>query len=100
MRESATGLVANPQVPNPQVLLVRCALVLHVVSVLPSPRNDKEPPPSLLSSPCRRLWAARRAAAKGIGGIVIDPNLNRLFFMLTASFFAFAVVRTVVLWFS
>jgi hypothetical protein len=42
----------------------------------------------------------RRAAATGIGGIVIDPNVNRLFFILAAAFFALAVVRTLGLLFS
>jgi len=44
------------------------------------------------------------AGSVGLGGgngvIVINPNINRLFFMLAASFFAFAVVRTVILLFS
>jgi len=31
----------------------------------------------------------------GNGVIVIDPNVNRLFFILAAAFFAFAVVRTI-----
>jgi hypothetical protein len=35
-----------------------------------------------------------------IGGIVIDLNVERLFFLLTAAFFAFAVARTVHLLFS
>jgi len=33
------------------------------------------------------------------GVIVIDPNVERLFFLLTVAFFAFAVVRTLVLLF-
>jgi hypothetical protein len=32
--------------------------------------------------------------AEGNGVIVIDPNVDRLLFMLTAAFFALAVVRT------
>jgi len=42
----------------------------------------------------------RSAATKGIGGIVIDPSVDRLFFILTAAFFALAVVRTLGLLFS
>jgi hypothetical protein len=43
---------------------------------------------------------AQSIAANGIGGIVIDLNVERLFFLLTAAFFAFAVARTVHLLFS
>ena len=35
-----------------------------------------------------------------LGIIVINPNINRLFFMLAAGFFVFAVVRTLTLLFS
>jgi hypothetical protein len=44
--------------------------------------------------------SATGGRAKGIGNIVIDPNVNRLFFILAAAFFALAVVRTLGLLFS
>jgi hypothetical protein len=36
-----------------------------------------------------------QAPAEGNGIIVIDPNVDRLFFMLTAAFFALAVAWSV-----
>jgi hypothetical protein len=50
---------------------------------------------------CRRL-ATTMTGGVGPGGgfIVINLNFDRLFFLLTAAFFAFAVVRTVGLLFS
>ena len=46
------------------------------------------------------MLGGRRAAANGIGGVVIDPNVHRLFFVLAAAFFALAVLRTLGLLFS
>jgi hypothetical protein len=40
-----------------------------------------------------------RSAQRGDGVIVIDPNFDRLLFLLTAAFFALAVARTAYLLF-
>jgi len=45
------------------------------------------------------IWRAAYRSERN-WGIVIDLNLERLFFILTAAFFAFAVVRTLGLLFS
>jgi len=43
---------------------------------------------------------AGQRSAKGIGGTVLNPDVDRLFFILAAAFFALALVRTVSLLFS
>jgi hypothetical protein len=47
----------------------------------------------------RRDMAGGAAPGGGNGVIVIDPNVDRLLFLLTAAFFAFAVARSAYLLF-